>query len=81
MQIIWNPVIKNIEAVQDTIVVHPADPQFIVTNTVGTAVGNGTSTSMTALAKGTGGGPASLVVKAWVSVDIYGVTYWMPLFQ
>ena len=46
-----------------------------------TGIGNGASTNLTAAAKSTGSGPASLAVVTWVQVSFNGSTYWMPLFQ
>ena len=45
-----------------------------------TGVGNGASGNLTALAKGTGTGPASDVVNGWVPVVINGVSGWLPFF-
>jgi hypothetical protein len=45
-----------------------------------TALGNGSSGNLTALAKGTGTGPASDVVNAWIPVTINGTAGWIPFF-
>lgn len=44
-------------------------------------VGNGGSTNLTALAQGSGSGPASDVAVGWTQLIINGATYWIPLFQ
>jgi hypothetical protein len=44
-------------------------------------IGNGASTNLTALAKSTGSGPASLATVQWMQVTVNGGTYWIPLFQ
>ena len=44
-------------------------------------VGNGSSTPLSALALGTGSGPASDVVVTWMEVTINAGTFWIPLFQ
>ena len=47
---------------------------------IANATGNGTSTNMTALAKGTGGGPTSLAVNTWMPITINGSAGWIPFF-
>ena len=45
-----------------------------------TGLGNGASGNLTALAKGTGSGPASDAVNKWVPVSINGTDGWIPFF-
>lgn len=44
-------------------------------------LGNGTSTNLTALAKGTGAGPASDVVAGWIPMRNGANSGWIPWFQ
>lgn len=46
-----------------------------------TGLGNGAATNLTALAKGTGGGPASMAVVGWYRVTFGTLTGWSPFFQ
>lgn len=52
-----------------------------VVNSTALALGNGSSTNLTALAKSTGTGPSSMTVVGWETVVIGANTYYRPLFQ
>lgn len=52
-----------------------------VANGTALTIGNGAATNLTALAKSTGTGPASLAVVGWETVVIGATTYYRPLFQ
>lgn len=45
-----------------------------------TGVGNGTSTNLTALAQGTGSGPATLAVNTWIRATVGATSGWIPFF-
>lgn len=45
-----------------------------------TGLGNGGSTNLTALAKGTGTGPTSDVAAGWCPVNVNGTSAWVPYF-
>jgi hypothetical protein len=44
-------------------------------------VGNGSSANLTALAKGTGTGPASDAAAGWMEITVAGQTRWLPYFS
>ena len=45
-----------------------------------TGLGNGSSTDLSALAKGSGTGPTNLIVQAWVPMTVNGTAGWVPFF-
>jgi hypothetical protein len=47
---------------------------------VTTGTGNGTATNLTALAQGTGSGPASMAANTWIRATVGTATGWIPFF-